>query len=310
MFGYKVVPKYVQTQLATARVTGTCSIAANSSDPASINLVGNPSITADTIVTPGAITGHLTNVKLASPAITGAPPVADPYASILTHTALQAGMPNTCTAGPAGTGVTVYNTDVKICGGLTIGNKQTVDLQPPASGHLTVWITDGDLDLTNTSSLLECTTCNVATGIGVTIILTKGTGGGAIVGGVSMKAGATINSLNAPNSGSFSGVLIAQDPAGPFTTPKTQGTKCKNVSSPCSTFQGGPGATLNGLVYFPKTSMDFQGTPSIGSNSCLLLVVQQVEFAGNASLKDSGCSNAGLNTVPTHSWPVALDRYC
>jgi len=61
MFGYKVVPKYVQTQLATARVTGTCSIAANSSDPASINLVGNPSITADTIVTPGAITGHLTN---------------------------------------------------------------------------------------------------------------------------------------------------------------------------------------------------------------------------------------------------------
>jgi len=164
--------------------------------------------------------------------------------------------------------------------------------------------------LTNTSSLLECTTCNVATGIGVTIILTKGTGGGAIVGGVSMKAGATINSLNAPNSGSFSGVLIAQDPAGPFTTPKTQGTKCKNVSSPCSTFQGGPGATLNGLVYFPKTSMDFQGTPSIGSNSCLLLVVQQVEFAGNASLKDSGCSNAGLNTVPTHSWPVALDRYC
>ena len=240
--------------------TGTCSIAANSSDPAAINLVGTPSITADTIVTPGGITGHLTNVKLASPAITGAAPVADPYASILTHAALQSGMPNTCTAGPAGNGVFVYNTDVRFCNGLTIGNHQTVDFQPPASGHMMIWITDGDLALTNTDATLECTTCNPATGKEITIILTKGTGAGAIVGGVSMKANATINSLNAPNSGSFSGVLIAQDPAGPFTTPATQGQQCKNVSSPCSTFQGGPSAIFNGLVYFPKTSMEFQGT--------------------------------------------------
>ena len=283
----------------TSAMRMAASPPARSSDAAAINLVGNPSIAADTIVTPGGITGHLNNVNLASPALTGAAPVADPYASILTHTALQAGMPSTCTAGPAGAGTTVYNTDVRICGGLTIGNKQTVDLQPPASGHLTVWITDGDLALTNTSSVLECTTCSVATGSGVTIILTKGTGGGAIVGGISMKANATINSLSAPNSGSFAGVLIAQDPAGPFTTPSNQGTQCKNVSSPCSTFQGGPGAMLNGLVYFPNTSMDFQGTPSIGSNSCLLLVVQQVEFAGNASLNDTGCTNAGLSTVPT-----------
>jgi hypothetical protein len=281
---------------------GNCSIAANSSSASAVDIsTGNPTLTADTIVTPGGIAGQNdTNLSLTSAAMTGAAPVVDPYANTLTDTALQTGMPTTCTAAPAGNAV--YTTDVRFCGSapkniaLDIKN-QTIDLQPPASGHLTVWLTDGDLVI-DSNGVLECTTCNVATGKGVTIILTEGTGAGAIVGGVSMQGNGGINSLNAPNSGSFPGVLIAQDPTGPFTSPKSTST-CKHVSSPCSTFQGNPGTSLTGLVYFPGTSMDFQGNPSIGSNACLLLVVKQVEVNGSSAFQDAGCTNAGLNTVPT-----------
>jgi len=276
-----------------------CAIAANSTSSSAVSLTGNPHITADTIITPGGISGHTTNVKLSSGVTAGASAVLDPYASTLTHATLQTGMPGTCTTKPSGAGTFSYTTDVRFCNGLTIGNKQTVDLKPPASGHLTVWITDGDLDLSNTSSVLQCSTCNLASGAGITIILTKGTGAGAKVGGISMKAGATINSLNAPNSGTFSGVLIAQDPAGPFTTPSTSGSACNDIASPCSTLQGGPGATLTGLVYFPKTGLDFQGNPAVGSKACLLVVANQVELQGNAHMQVSGCSSAGLSKVPT-----------
>jgi hypothetical protein len=62
------------------------------------------------------------------------------YASALTHAALQAGMPTTCTPQPSGNAV--YTADVRFCGSspkfiaLDIKN-QTIDFQPPASGHLT-----------------------------------------------------------------------------------------------------------------------------------------------------------------------------
>jgi hypothetical protein len=275
--------------------TGTCAISANSTAGNAFNLVGNPTITAGTFVTPGSVTGHMNNVSLSSPAETGVAPTVNPYASNYTHATLTAGMPTTCTAGPAASGTTVYNTDVRFCGGLTISsNKQIVDFQPPASGHMTIWITDGDLSINN--GTLECTKC-VAGGAGVTIILTKGTGANAVVGGVSMAGGnGIINSLNAPNSGPFAGLLIAQDPAGPFDTP--QGN-CK-ISSPCSTFQGTTGATFDGLVYFPDTSLNFLGNPTTGSNSCLLLVASKVEIDGSASFNDTGCpSSLGVPKVTT-----------
>jgi hypothetical protein len=190
---------------------------------------------------------------------------------------------------------------VRFCGSspkfiaLAIKN-QTIDFQP-SSGHLTVWLTDGDLVI-DANGILECTTCSIASE-GVTIIFTRGTGANAIVGGVSMQSNGAISTLNAPNTGAFSGVLIAQDPAGPFTNPSSTGTSCKNVSSPCSTFHGNPGTTLTGLVYFPNTSVDFQGNPAVGSNACLLLVVKQVEVIGSSTFQDAGCTNAGLNNVPT-----------
>lgn len=238
---------------------GNCSIAANSSGASAVDIsTGNPTLTADTIVTPGGINGlNDTNLSLTSSAMTGSAPVVDPYASTLTHTALQAGMPTTCTPQPSGNAV--YTADVRFCGSspkfiaLDIKN-QTIDFQPPASGHLTVWLTDGDLVI-DANGVLECTTCSI-NNKGITIIFTESTGG--IVGGVSMQSNGAIDSLNAPNTGSFPGVLIAQDPAGPFTNPSSTGTNCKNFPRRVARFTETPEAHSLALSTFRARAWIFK----------------------------------------------------
>jgi hypothetical protein len=55
-------------------------------------------------------------------------------------------------------------------------------------------------------------------------------------------------------------------------------------------FDGNVGQTLNGLVYMPNSSLNFQGDPSI-TNSCLLVVAQTLNLDGNSSLATGGCPN-------------------
>jgi hypothetical protein len=95
---------------------------------------------------------------------------------------------------------------------------------PPA----TYWVT-GDLTVAPTGRL-HCSHCgNVK---GVTIILT---------GSASISAAPFI--LNAPSRGLFAGLVLVQD-AGDV------------APSHASKITGGPDATLNGLVYFPKIIND------------------------------------------------------
>jgi hypothetical protein len=72
-----------------------------------------------------------------------------------------------------------------------------------------------------------------------------------------------------------------------------------------STITGAPGAALNGLVYFPKSSMTFRGSPLATGPSCLLLVVNWLNIEGNSSLDSTGCTAAGLANLPAVS-TVAL----
>ena len=87
---------------------------ADSTDPSAIHLQGAACVAADTLVTPGGVgfTGNGHTLTVNSGPLIGAPPVADPYASTLTHTFLTTGMPTApaCTLtgsaynGPAYTG--------------------------------------------------------------------------------------------------------------------------------------------------------------------------------------------------------------
>jgi hypothetical protein len=266
-----------------------CSIADNTPNPNAIFLRGAAAtVTADTLVSAGGVgtTGNPT-FNLNTPARTNAPPVSDPYAATLTHVFLTTRMPpvppNACAAAPARGATTTYPANSVFCNGLATPNGGgTVNLSPG-----TYWVTDGDLAI-NSNGVLECTLCN-GTNLGVTIIFTTTNGAAGTIGAVTMQANAQIGNLNAPNSGTFAGLLFVQD------------TVAGATYTSSGTLQGGSNVALNGtgLVYFPHTNLAFQGTPQLGANGCLLVVANQVTLAGNSTLSATGCSSAGLNNTPT-----------
>jgi hypothetical protein len=293
-----------------------CSIADNTPNANAIFLRGSAAtVNADTLVSAGGVgsTGNPT-FNLNTPAKTWAPPVADPYAGTLTHSFLTTGppaMPTTacvpstptsvvrggvtwsqylggCTLTQSGSVLNQSNiilqANTRLSGGIQIKN-QTVDLSPG-----TYWIDNGDLQLGpgGGTSLLECTACN-GTNLGVTIIFTT-SGAPNKIGTVTMQStSAQIGSLNAPNSGTFAGLLFVQD------------TVAGATYTTSGTIEGGPSVALSGsgLVYFPNTDLTFQGTPQLGTNGCLVVVANQVTVAGDSTLSATGCSSAGLGNAPT-----------
>jgi Putative Flp pilus-assembly TadE/G-like len=298
----------VELAASTSLLMPNCSIVANSISRTAIELNSSSSITAATLVTGGEISlkgnpmhpaAPPPELTLTSPAMIGAPSVADPYASTLTHSYLVAGMPALirCTPRGSGGGAVIYSSNcfiqgdslkqssitltgnTQISGGWTIRTDQTVDLAPG-----TYWIT-GDLTI-QSSGVLKCSTCDNAKGSGATIILTTK---GSKIGAVSMAVGAVFN-LNAPSSGAFAGIVLIQDANG--LLPGTSYTSGYN------SITGAPGATLNGLVYLPNSSLTFHGKPSATGPTCLLLVVGRLTIDANSSLDSSGCENAGLTDLP------------
>jgi Flp pilus assembly protein TadG len=285
-----------------------CTIVSDSSAADSFYLQGSVTIDAATVVTPGQITsvGGSYTLNLKYPAQTGANSVPDPYAPpncttlCLTHSFLDANMPTApaCTlTGSTWSGNCVVSggsvkpgqtlsANTQISGGLGIKNGE-VDLQPG-----TYWITDGDLTLDHGSGgILTCPTCS-AGGPGVTIIMTTAQASGGTVGTVTLFSNANLT-LNAPDSGTFAGLVLIQDSNGlpPNTTIDTQNKTPANANAT---------EKLSGLVYFPDTTLSFQGTPTsnLGAANCLVIVANQVQLQGNPAMAVGGCGSLGLNTLP------------
>jgi hypothetical protein len=292
-----------------------CSVAANSISSSAIDLHSSTSsVAAASLVTAGEISLQGTPIDpaapppefaLTSPAMIGAPSVADPYAATLTHISLITGMPATpaCTTQTSGhktiysgncvisgTSLTqqenLLSAGTQVSGSWNITSGQTVDLSPG-----TYWVT-GNLTV-QSGGVLKCSTCDNIKGTGVTIILTAQSNK---IGALSVAPSALLN-LNAPSSGPFAGLVLVQD-----SNDLPPGT---TYTSGHSTVGGGPNTTLNGLVYFPKSSMTFHGTPSAAGPHCLLLVVGTVKVDATSHLEADGCISAGLTVLPPIS-TVAL----
>jgi hypothetical protein len=315
-------PKALDIQGSATLSSPGCSIcvASNASNAVYMQGATNAVLTADTIMTAGEIaTTGQPQFNLKYPAQVGMPPsqCSDPYAGTLTHSFLTSGMPTSpaCTTNsslstnnvaiPSGSGCSVPGNcpnkstncaqapnggtvnmpgNTEITGGWSIQN-ETVNLAPG-----TYWITDGDLALGSLATL-ECTAC-VPGGAGVTIILTTAKANGGTVGNVTEQSNPTIDSLNAPGSGTFQNLLLIQD-----SNQLPSGTK---IAPGGSTFQGTPGATLNGLVYFPDSALNFQGNPATGNSSCLLTVANTLTLKGNPTvLATTGCPTTGPGAKKT-----------
>ena len=285
-----------------------CSVAVNSISSSAIDLRSSTSaVAATTLVAAGEISLQGTPIDpaapppeftLSSPAMIGAPNVADPYAATLTHTFLIAGMPKApnCIS-KFSHGVTIYAgnctisgkslispqilllPNTRISGSWNITSGQTVDLSPG-----TYWVT-GNLTL-QPRAVLECSSCDNTKAAGVTIILTAQN---SKIGALSVASSAMLT-LNAPHSGPLAGLSIIQDSNG-----LPAGT---SYTSTHSTIGGAPGATLNGLVYFPNSSMTFHGEPAAIGPQCLVLVVKTLNIDAASRLEADGCAAAGVGTLP------------
>jgi Putative Flp pilus-assembly TadE/G-like len=279
----------IEVNAASSLDLRNCSAAANSTSSSSVDIQDSTgSITAATLVTPGEISLQGNAIDPAAPSsefiltsrpMIGARSIADPYAGRLTHTFLTTGMPTTGSCKSSTTHkVKTYSNTNCIITELSIKTGQTVDLLPG-----TYWIT-GYLTIAS-SGVLQCSKC--VNGAGVTIILIAHKNK---IGYVTMASNATID-LNAPSSGPFAGLVFVQDSNG-----LPNGT---TYTSTHSTFSMALSTTLNGLVYFPNSSITVEGNLSATGSRCLLLVVDTVTFNGTFSLETLGCASAGLTNLPT-----------
>jgi hypothetical protein len=287
-----------------------CSIVANSDSDSSIHLQGSSSINASALTTAGNIdyTGSAYSLTLDNPPQTGSNPVADPYASTLTHDNLINGMPGgtscatTCTkTGTTWSGNCILKGDAvavgetlsantRICGpssgscnGKFCIKNDTVNLSPGV-----YWITDADLVLQSGSgATLTCPTCTNG-GAGVTLIFTSAAASGGFVGGVTLESNANLN-LNAPNTQTAAGF----NNAGKLLIQDSSGTTFHDFTAASNST-----ATLSGLLYFPKSTVHLQAGATPSGPQCFLVVANKIDLQGGPQLSTSGCSNLGLNTLP------------
>lgn len=131
---------------------------------------------------------------------------------------------------------------------------------------------DGSANMQGTFS---CSSCSV--------VLTNSDPTSNTIGTWSANAQSS-TSITAPTSGTYSGIAVFQDRRG------TGGNTDK--------INGGSGNVLTGAVYFPKDTLQINGTGTANS-LCAMWVANNITFLGNSSIaisspNDSACSGDGL----------------
>ncbi len=96
-------------------------------------------------------------------------------------------------------------------------------------------------------------------------------------------AGGAIGNLSAPPDGPYAGMLIFQDPNKPAPLSVTSMT-------------GGATQILDGIVYLPKTTLNFNGGSAI-EESPTMLIADTIDFSGSSFLGDPATSVAGQSAL-------------
>lgn len=240
---------------ATINLEG-CGVAANSDNDEALLIAGSAILKASFIETVGGYAQQGSGQLLVNTRITHSTALPDPFED------LPIPPSGACSS------VTDYKTTVTIspttwCGGVTFNGQANVHFLPG------VYIVDGGVFRVNAGATL--------TGTGVTIILT---GSGSNIATVNINGNATVD-LEAPTSGTYSGVVIFQDRAA--------------SSSGINVFNGGAGMQLTGVIYIPSQEVRFSGGSSNG-DGCTRLLARSVTFTGNASLENN-CTGRGIPAI-------------
>jgi hypothetical protein len=263
-----------------------CAVAANSTSSNAIDIRDHSGLlSASTLITPGQISFQGIPIDPASPPpefspaprmLIGATGIPDPYANTLTHAFFTSQIPAAIASVNVWSAAAAIVPPGHYSGGMSVGPNAHVDLMPGV-----YYVTGGDFSIA-ASGTVTCTTCSGDKG--VTIVLTSANIAAEAVGNVQIASGATVT-LRAPDSGTFSGLLFIQDPLAILTGGNTS----------VSILAGGSGMKLTGLLYFPTTTVQFQGNPGA---TCTLLIASRVGTSGSAGFAVSDCAGAGLSGRP------------
>jgi hypothetical protein len=218
----------------------------NSSASDAINVQGAAQLTTDCLVAVGGAQttsgAHLTSCTAA---VTGAPPVADPFANVPAPSASGSCMPSNGNTLQPGT----------YCSGLTLNGNVTLN---PG-----VYVVQGDFKINSNASI---------SGSGVTIYVTNG-------GRVTMNGNATVN-LSAPTSGTYAGMLFFGDRSSNGGVNNFNGTASSHMTGNIyfanqevdylGNFTG-----MNGCVRVVGRTVQWTGNTSV-SNDCSSYGMQQI----------------------------------
>jgi len=247
-----------------ASLTSGCGVFVNGPNSNAANMNGGGTITVTGSQKTQIVGGYSCaggSIGCISPApITGASSAGDPLAGLTAPTD-----PGTCTSpmwnGHNGTISNPGGGVVDICGDLSLNNNDNFTF--PAGTYIFKSCNPGG----NQGFSVQGTA--TVTGNNVTFYF-EGTCAPQITGGGSIN-------LTAPNSGTYDGILMFQDPN------DTAG----------ATIAGGAGQILNGVVYFPTQSVTYAGGSSSstsGNSQSLSIVAWQMKITGNSYIQNSGSS--------------------
>jgi hypothetical protein len=232
-----------------------CDVNDNSNDTtAALDFTGGAgTLNAAAVGVVGGVSGSASGTT----PVTGIAPISDPLANVLTpptYTAANciaapSGKKNTTTTwGSAGGGITCYSGNIKI--------QNTVNMNPGT------YVFTGNLDLTGMGSL------NSLPG-GVTLYFA---GPNGQLGGPG--TGATTLNLTAPTSGTYSGILIYQDPA----------------DTNLGELNGTPITNFVGVVYMSGAEFELSGNSTFNLTSNF--IVNSFYEKGNATINLTPYSSA------------------
>ena len=253
-----------------------CIVAANSKQSDAISLGGSSSLTAESMWTSGGIyTGSNATVNIKTTPVEQGFPLNDPYAG---------------TPIPSPTSPCIKAKDIS--GTMTIANSGSpVTICTPGS---TLHLTSGDaIDFepgvylfygvglkVDGGATITCSACSPGSE-GVTFIFSGPSA--SQVGTADINGSANVT-LNAPSTGTYSGLLFYQDPIS------------ANTSSNTSNINGGADIQLTGALYFPSTHVNVNGDVT-GTSECSLVVAGTITFGGSSTLNTSKCSDYGYKIV-------------
>jgi hypothetical protein len=243
----------------------TCILYSNSPSSNSASAGGSSLVTAKAVAGVGGISQS--NNWVVQQYIPYSPPLPDPFANVTPdptdmHCTAAAADKNTNWAAMKAAGTNCFSS-------ISTQPHDTIDV-PADFGP--IYINGGNVDFKGT---FNCTGC--------TIILTNSsTAANATIGSWDTNAQAS-NNIVAPTTGPYAGIAIYQDRRA------TGGTNKVN---------GGSGNVIQGAIYFPKTTLQINGSGTAVS-LCAMWVAKDIVLTGNSGIAisapdDASCAGSGM----------------